>query len=478
MFKKINFILSLSFITLSLFAQEVLVSSDISIRNNLSYDIIGEVDDKIILFRDAGNEYFMETFDDEMGMILSTSIVFEEPKVNIYNILGLDSSFQIQYGYADKDSIRIMSRRYNSKAVLVDSVSLFTVEKRLFKQYKFVHSEDRSKTLLFNKGRKNDLELHWIDNRANQRWFSGVYEIINVDLLEDFRFMELTNDGRAITYFDTNNFQFNKDKHKGHVFVFTPQAKEYDYFPLNYESTVATDLKMEFNNANNHLVIAGLYSTVSNSAAEGYFVFNKNINQLQENNTFTYTNFPREFIGEIIGVKKRKIDLLNDFIVKELVLRADGGLLLFFESYKEFARRSNYRSYTRRDATLYGDRGWVDYYNEDIIMVATHPKGEEHWKKVLHKKQFSQDDEAIFSSFYIFKTPSRLRLVYNDDITKNSTISEYLVDPIGDYERRSLLNTEYENLKLRFNDSIQLSSNSLIVPSQQSYTLNLVRITY
>lgn len=463
---------------MSLSAQEVLVSSDISIRNNLSYDIVGEVDDKIILFRDAGDEYFMETFDDEMGMILSTSLVFEEDKVDIYNILGLDTTFQIQYGYSDKDSIRIMSRRYDSKAVLIDSTTLFTVEKRFFKQYKYVHSEDKSKTLLFHKGRKNELELHWIDNKSNQRWFSGVYAIVNVDLAEDFRFMELTNDGRAITYFDTNNFQFNKDKHKGHICIFTPQAEEYNYIPLNYESNVATDIRMEFNNANNHLILGGLYSTVSNTAAEGYFLFNKNIHDLKVDDTFSYTSFPKEFIGEIIGVKKRKMDLLNDFIIKDLALRADGGVLMFFESYKEFARRSNYRSYTRRDATLYGDRGWVDYYNEDIIMVATHPKGEEHWKKVLHKKQFSQDDEAIFSSFYIFKTPSRLRLVYNDDITKNSTISEYLVDPIGDYERRSLLNTEYENLKLRFNDCIQLSSSSLIVPSQQSYTLNLVKITY
>ena len=459
-------------------AQEVLVSSDISIRNNLAYDIIGEIDDRIVLFRDAGNEYFMETFDDEMGLVFSTSIVFEKPKVDIYNILGLDSTFQILYGIYEQDSIHIMSRRYDPKAILIDSVNLFSVEKKLFKRYKFVHSEDKSKTLLFAKSRKDDLELHWIDNKRNQLLSSQSHKIINLNLQEDFRFMDVTNDGRAISYFDTDNYQFTKETHFGHLLVFSPNNIEADYFPLDYQTKVAIDFKMEFNNINNHVVIAGLYSTVSNNSAEGYFMLNKNLNELVVKDTFSFTKFPKEFIGEVIGVKKRRVDLLNDFVVKDIALRADGGVLLFFESYKEFARRTTYRSYSRRDASLYGDRGWVDYYNEDIIVVSTHPKGREHWKKVLHKKQFSQDDEAIFSSFYIFKTPSRLRLVYNDDITKNSTISEYLVDPIGDYERRSLLNTEYENLKLRFNDSIQLSSNSMIVPSQQSYTLNLVKITY
>lgn len=478
MLKKIFFILSLFSFILSLQAQEVLVSSDISIRNNLAYDIIGEIDDRIVLFRDGGNEYFMETFDNEMGMVLSTSIVFEKPKVDIYNIVGLDTTFQILYGFYDQDSIHIMSRRYDPRAILIDSTTLFSIEKKLFKRFKFVHSEDKSKTLLFAKSRKDDLDLHWIDNKRNRLIDSQNHKIINLNLNEDFRFMDLTNDGRAITYFDTENFQFAKEDHYGHLFVFTPNDSEAKYFPLYYDSKIAVDFKMEFNNANNHFVLAGLYSTVSNNAAEGYFLMNKNIDQIQTKDTFSFTKFPTGFIGEVIGVKKRRIDLLNDFVVKDIALRADGGVLLFFESYKEFARRSTYRSYSRRDDSLYGDRGWVDYYNEDIIVVSTHPKGNEHWKKVLHKKQFSQDDEAIFSSFYIFKTPSRLRLIYNDDITKNSTISEYLVDPIGDYERRSLLNTEYENLKLRFNDSIQLSSNSMIVPSQQSYTLNLVKITY
>ena len=461
-----------------LVAQEVLVSSDINIRNNFSYDLIGEIDDRIVLFRDAGDEYFMETFDQDMGMALSTNIIFENEKVDVYNILGLDSTFQILYGYSDNDSIRVMSRRYNPKAILVDSVHLFSIEKRLFKRFKFVHSEDESKTLLFAAGKKNSFELHWIDNKRNQLISSQIHELPFIDLYDDFRFIDIGNLGQVVTYFDSDNFVYNKKEHKGHLFFFNYNSDIVHYSPLDFEENLAVDMKMEFNNKNNHIVLAGLYSPSSLNAAEGYFLLNHNIATIAPNQKFSYTKIEKEFIGEVIGTKRRKPDQLNDFVIKDLVLRADGGIIMFYESYKEFARRSTSRTYSRRDATLYGDRGWVDYYNEDIIVISTHPNGEQHWKKVLHKKQFSQDDEATFSSFYIFKTPSRLRLVYNDDITKNSTISEYLLDPIGKYERRSLLNTEYENLKLRFNDSLQLSSNSMIVPSQQSYTLNLVKITY
>ena len=471
-------ILSLFFAIQFLTAQEVLVSGDINIRNNFSYDLVGEIDNRIILFRNAGDEYIMETFDEDMSMALSTNIVFENDKVDIYNILGLESTFQILYGYTDNDSIRVMSRRYDPKAVLVDSISLFTIERKLFKRFKFVHSEDQSKTLLFAPGKKNTLELHWIDNHRNQLISSQNHHLPVVELNDDFRFIDITNDGQVVCYFDSDNYLYNKKDHKGHLFLFKPMSIDLQYINLDFEENLSVDIKMEINNMNNHVVLAGMYSPNSLSAAEGYFLYNKNLNALVSNDKFTYTEIEKEFIGEVIGTKRRKMDQLNDFIIKDLILRADGGVILFLESYKEFARRSTTRTYSKRDAALYGDRGWVDYYNEDIIIISLHPNGNQHWKKVLHKKQFSQDDEAIFSSFFIFKTPSRLRLVYNDDITKNSTISEYLLDPVGKYERRSLLNTEYENLKLRFNDSFQLSSKSMIVPSQQSYTLNLVKITY
>jgi len=449
--RSLYFILTLLLFSQSLVAQEVLVSDDINIRNNYSYDLVGEINNRMILFRDAGDEYFMETFDEDMSLTLSTNITFEEKVVSIYSVLGLDTTFQIIYGYNDSDSIRVMSRQYDQKAILIDSVQLFTTEKKLFKNYAYKHSEDESKTLLYSPSKKDKLELHWIDNKNNQLISSQSHELAVVDYNNDFRFMDIGNEGQVVFYFDSDNFAYNKKNHTGHIFIFQPNSVNLEYFPLDYEENLSVDVKMEFNNINNHIVLAGMYSPTSLNAAEGYYLLNKNINTLHQ---------------------------LNNFIVKDLVLRADGGVILFFESYKEFSRRSASRGYSRRDAALYGDRGWVDYYNEGIIIISTHADGQQHWKKVLHKKQFSQDDEAIFSSFYIFRTPSRLRLVYNDDITKNSTISEYLLDPIGQYERRSLLNTEYENLKLRFNDSIQLTSKSLIVPSQQSYTLNLVKITY
>jgi hypothetical protein len=111
-------------------------------------------------------------------------------------------------------------------------------------------------------------------------------------------------------------------------------------------------------------------------------------------------------------------------------------------------------------------------------LIATFPDGKEHWKKILFKKQFSQDDNAIYSSYFLFKTPSRVKLLYNDEIKNNNTVSEYVFDPAGNAERRSVLSTEYQNLKLRFRDAIQTGPSTLIVPSEKSWKINMVKIEY
>jgi len=86
--------------------------------------------------------------------------------------------------------------------------------------------------------------------------------------------------------------------------------------------------------------------------------------------------------------------------------------------------------------------------------------------------------EVVFSSYFLFKTPSRLRIIYNDEIKRNNTVSEYVMDPLGNFERNSLLSTEYQKLKLRFRDAVQTSSNTLLVPSERNFKLSLVKIEY
>jgi hypothetical protein len=77
----------------------------------------------------------------------------------------------------------------------------------------------------------------------------------------------------------------------------------------------------------------------------------------------------------------------------------------------------------------------------------------------------------------MMKVPSKLHVIFNDEIKNANTVSEYIIDPIGNYKRNSLLTTEYKNLKLRFKDGIQISNKSFVVPSEKGAKINLVKFT-
>ena len=101
-----------------------------------------------------------------------------------------------------------------------------------------------------------------------------------------------------------------------------------------------------------------------------------------------------------------------------------------------------------------------------------------HWELILPKKQFSQDDGGVYSSYFLFKTPSQLRLMFNDEIKPKNTVSEYIVRGDGTFERKSVLNTENLELKMRFRDAVQLDSDEILIPSERRNRLKLVKLEY
>ncbi|MBI5914634.1 MAG: hypothetical protein HY842_04600, partial [Bacteroidetes bacterium] len=152
----------------------------------------------------------------------------------------------------------------------------------------------------------------------------------------------------------------------------------------------------------------------------------------------------------------------------------DGGIILVGELNKEFQRGTASTSYYSRS----GFRPIIDYYYDDVFLISIHPGGDVHWKKILHKKQYSQDDEAMYSSFFLAKTPAALRVIFNDEIKHENTVSEYIVKGNGEYDHNAVMSTQRQELQLRFRDAVQVAANEFVVPSERRSRLKLVRVAY
>ncbi len=459
-------------------AQSVTVSKEMTIRNDVAYDIIGTVEDNVLLYRDKGTERVVEVFDKSMKHLYEREIILEKKNADVYAIIPQDTCFSIIYGYRQGRKYSMKARKYNQFGALIDSTTYIDAEEEFkLDNFKYKVSEDRTKTLLFTT-RKNDLfYAYMIDNTSMELMWFKESKLIGINVRKDFRGALVTNKGEVNILFEIDNTKYGRKKHHLLLLGFDHNDGYYEN-KFIFDDKITVDLEMGFDNINRRIILAGLVSEDSEYDATGYFHLTENVDALDEIIKIEDQDFDVKFLEELYGKKLSKKKKLNDFVTRDIVLRGDGGFLLLTEMNKEFYRRSAFGGGSRGGGFGGGGAGWVDIYNEDIIIFAVRPDGTEHWKKILYKKQFSQDDGGVFSSYFLFKTPSRLRLIYNDEIKRNNTVSEYVMDPMGNFERNSLLSTDYQNLKLRFRDAIQVSSNVLIVPSERNFRLSLVKVEY
>jgi len=389
--------------------------------------------------------------------------------------LGMDSTFNFYYSYKDEGISYIRMNKYDKNAEFSDSLTLIKEKSKILSgKHRFAFSENKSKVLLFSP-LDGGLNMILVDNQNPTVIYVITLIIKEFDFKEDFQKIVVTDQGIVYILGQKESFRNNSKDRLMLIRVSNPDNVSTHYF--NTDGLFLNQLKLAHDGKNNNIVIAGLVSRNDENSAIGYFGFAVPESGLMSEQSILYHNFSPEFLAEVSGKKVGKVKELVNFNIQDLVIRRDGGTILITEMEKQFTRRSQLAT-TGRFGEYFPPRGFVDYYHEDILILSTFPSGKEHWKRILFKKQFSQDDDGIYSSYFLFKTPSRLRLIYNDEIKNNNTVSEYVLDPVGNFDRKSVLSTEYQNLRLRFRNAIQLSGSSLLVPSEKNFKINLVKIDY
>jgi hypothetical protein len=271
---------------------------------------------------------------------------------------------------------------------------------------------------------------------------------------------------------EKDNFRSNRKEHFYQVHAYYGDTKEYLQFDTRFQGMLSFDAYFSYDDLNKKLVAAGFYSEKDLTKATGFFYLNVDP-RFPAQQTLKFNKFTQETMMGLLGKKGKRAKGIQEIGVQEVVLRRDGGVILVGERKRMFERGGTSRNYV--DGL---SRFMVDYYFDDLLITSIHPSGEVHWKTILHKKQYSQDDNGIYSSYFLFKTASNLRFLFNDEIRYENTVSEYILNGLGKYDRNSLLSTANLDLRLRFRDAIQTGSNALIVPSERRNRLKLVKMEF
>ena len=468
------FLVAIFFVSLGL-AQTVTVSDEIVLRNDYSYDILGLYDGRTLLFRNKIYKQEIQVFDEDMNMIREKEITLEDRKSNVIGVLGDKDFFSVLYSYRRKGDVLVMMQQFDGDLTPVDSAFVIKIfeGQLLTPTFKFERSENRTKGLIYTTDRDNEMDVMVMDLPKRKFIWENRFVFQNTNLRRDFRKVIITNDGEMLLMMEKNNLNSRIEEHVVEYFRYGSGFKSLQSYVASLSETISFDINFKYDNINKHITTVGLYSDKNFGRSNGVYVIKHDLSSVSPKPSFV--QFPDGILLDIYGKSVGGSKGVGDLEVQDILLRQDGGVLLIAEIKKEFSRRPYY---TERSYYGSGYNYQTDFHYEDLVVFSIHPDGEQHWNTVLHKRQYSHDDNAIYSSFFVFKTPSKIRLVYNDEISRENTVSEYVIKGNGELIRNSLLSTEYQNLQLRFRDAIQVSSTKFIVPSQRQLRLNLVKVDY
>lgn len=460
-----------------LYSQSALVSDPVFIRTDYGYELIGRLRDRILIFRDRYDDFVVQGFDAQMKLSWTKELDdLDHRGTRILGVVSGRNDFSVVYQTRRRGHTILRIHKYDPGANLIDSMEVKDYGERIFNTPKLEleQSDDRNCVVVYNTAERDRIEATCIYLDKMQTPWDHMAIVEDVSDIFESREPEVTlsNNGQFFWITERNNRKSKLERHKLEVIRFDGSGVNINHTPLGSYLTV--DLKFAFDHQSQQLTGAGLWTDKGRERSSGVFYLRLKPGR-DSSLILKYDAFDEKFLSIL-----RQKDVAEgskgivDARLQEVLLRQDGGIILVAERYREVQRGASAGRGFFRD----GMRMIVDYYYDDVFVLAIQPNGQVQWKSALHKKQYSQDDDGTFSSYFLMRTPERMRFFFNDEIKYENTCSEYVLSAAGEFDRNSLLNTLNQSLRLRFRDALQMNANECLVPSEYRGRLKLVLLRF
>lgn len=461
-------------------AQILTVSEEIPMRNDTEYTLVGKLGGQVLLLQDRENKHLLTAYGRSMNLSWEKDLELRGRNIRMLEAIADQdgSGFHLLYLYRDKGRNHLQLDRYNPAGNLQDSVTLVdfglfvtTPEEEIFT------SEDDTKLLLLMVEEQTKARYLGIDLDSMVLLYDQEVNPEKFFFNENFVQAEISNRGDMFFVVERDNFKSKRKKHRYEVITHAANGGQKGSIDVNLGDSLTYDVFFKYDNLNSKLVAGGLYSTKDFIRAEGYFSLYIDPANPRAAIRPRFEQFPLNLVKNVEGRKFSKRNPgINELTVRDAVLRQDGGLVMITERDRQLQRRG--AAAQNQLLNTYGGRPLVDYHYDEILAFAINPDGSPHWSNIMHKKQYSQDDNGVYSSYFLMETPTQLRFLFNDEIRFENTVSEYVLNGLGEFDRNSLFNTRDLDLRLRFRDGLQVAANELVLPSEHRNRLRLVKMTY
>jgi hypothetical protein len=288
----------------------------------------------------------------------------------------------------------------------------------------------------------------------------------------------------------------NETISKAYLVIKKAMQDSFSFFNINLEKIYLDEIRIKMDNYNQRYLVNAFYYNQKRGNIEGLYsmVFNKNTQQMDFERAF---EFSEDLRREAKGDANMRM-AFNDFFIRNIIIKKDGGFLIDAEAYFTTSRSS---SWNRWDymynspfsypmdyyfySPYYSNWSWrrdlnnqaVRYHADNMIILSFDKNGQLAWNNVIQKGQFDDDsDDKI--SYQVMNTGGQLHFLFNQQERKNIILNDYSLTPDGQINRNPTLKNLDKGHEFMPKYGKQISAKQIIVPCFYRNYICFAKIDY
>ena len=439
---------------------------------DLKYEIIGKLKGNIQIYKNYRDNSVIALYDAQMQEVAKEKLKFLPEKIINENFLLFPDFYYMFYQYQHKGVVYCMAVKFDEMGKKVgEPIQLDTTNVSFFannKIYTVINSEDKQKILVVKIGKPDDEKANVVTTTLyNKQLEMQKRSVMTIPMKErNATLSEFQVDNEGDLVFIKSNGS-GQSEIISSVKLMTKHASEdtVGINEVNLNGIFLDDVRLKVDNYNKHYLITTLFSKQRRGDVNGFFcyIWDKTTQKQLLNTTLTFND---EFLedAKTNGTAKTA---LNDYYLRNIVVKRDGGFLLAAESYytstennDPFNRWNGYGSpYSGfNNYSVYGAGGMyynpysrnysntTRYFADNVIMLSVNINGKLDWSNVIRKAQQSDDTENTIS-YGVLNTGDKVHFLFNVESKREMLLNDQSISPDGQLSRSPALkslNGEYE----------------------------------
>ncbi len=483
-------------------AQHVIYSEpDKNDYRQTDFEIIGKVSGNILIYKNLRSSYAISVYSADMKQKERLKLDFLPDRIINADFLAYPDFCYMFYQYQRRNVVYSMAAKIDGngkiagKPVTMDTTEISFLASN--KIYSVINSDDKQYIGLFKINSKNDDNFVVTTILYDGNLEKKEKQFLNVSMQEKHDYLSefsLDNEG-DFSFLRSVQNQENDKVQKLYLLTKKYGSNVVKANPVDLQKTSLDDIKLKVDNFNKRYIISSFYSKSRRGNIEGLFtcIWDKFSDSLKAT---TVTQFDENLRNDAKGDNSTKT-AFNDFFIRNMIVRKDGGFLLSSESFFSTGRGGGYNRYDYlygspflrpMDYYMFNSYGygypWNRYnslgqstrYNaQNIAVFSFDSSGKVSWSNVLNKNQYDDETDA-FIGYSLLNTGDQLHFLFNQQERRLQLLTDQSISPAGQVTRNPTLKNLDQGYDFMARYGKQVASRQIIFPCMYRNYLCFARL--